>query len=394
MNISKFLHSLILVCVGVTLSAQGISFEKSTWKEALDKAKAENKLLFVDAYAEWCGPCKRMAKYEFTNEEVGKFYNSNFVNLKLDMESDDGRTFDSQYPVSAYPTMFFLDGDGKVVKKVKGGRKAKQLIAMATLAMKSHDFSGEYRQKYEEGDRTYATVYNYIKALRKSSKPTIKIANEYLRSKPEISEDQRLQLIAVAATEADSKLFDEMLSNRNEIAEVIGTELYDSYVMRACDKTIQKAIEYEYPELLTEAITKAKQGLHEHTEAYVHKSHLTYAKEMHDAELYSKSVIALAKMFQETNNASIEDLVAKSADNKMLSKGAVKKLSKYAYGYHKQNNNEASASTYARVLLVQKEYDKGIKMLNKTIKSLNKEGKSIGQLDRVIKLFEEKKALK
>lgn len=87
-------------------NVEGIQFFHGTWAEALEKAKIEDKLLFVDAYAQWCGPCKVMAKNVFTQKKVGDFFNENFINLKMDMETTDGASFGHKYPVSAYPTLF------------------------------------------------------------------------------------------------------------------------------------------------------------------------------------------------------------------------------------------------------------------------------------------------
>ena len=61
----------------------GIRFYHGTWKEACDKAKAENKLIFVDFYTQWCGPCLNMAENVFILPFIGDFYNTNFVNMKI-----------------------------------------------------------------------------------------------------------------------------------------------------------------------------------------------------------------------------------------------------------------------------------------------------------------------
>jgi thiol:disulfide interchange protein len=64
-----------------------IKFESGTWSQIKAKAKAENKLIFLDAYTTWCGPCKWMARNVFTNDTVAQFYNATFVNAKIDMEA-------------------------------------------------------------------------------------------------------------------------------------------------------------------------------------------------------------------------------------------------------------------------------------------------------------------
>ena len=65
----------------VGLNAQGVIFEKGTWKEVLEKANRENKIIFVDIYTSWCGPCKNVAKTVFPNAEFGAYYNEHFINF-------------------------------------------------------------------------------------------------------------------------------------------------------------------------------------------------------------------------------------------------------------------------------------------------------------------------
>ena len=215
---------LFIAFFSLQLTGQGIEFFEGEWKEALTKANEEEKLLFVDAYAQWCGPCKRMAKYVFTDESVGKFFNDNFINLKLDMESPDGRKFDKLYPVSAYPTLFFLDGEGKVVKKIKGGQQVQTLLDLAAEAIKNDDRSGKYAEMYENGDRSFETVLKYIASLNKVGKPTLKLANDYLAANMELTNSQKTQLLYEACTEADSKIFEALIQNKSEASEINGVE--------------------------------------------------------------------------------------------------------------------------------------------------------------------------
>lgn len=117
-------------------SSSGMIFAQDSWAETLLKAKASGKLIFVDAYAEWCPPCKRMASSVFPLAEVGAVYNKNFINYKMDCEKGDGPSFLRKYAIEAYPTLLFIDGDGKVVKRVVGGQSADQFISIGKLVAK------------------------------------------------------------------------------------------------------------------------------------------------------------------------------------------------------------------------------------------------------------------
>ena len=114
--------------VALAQNDQGIKFEKGTFAEILAKAKAQKKLVFMDVYASWCGPCKRMAAEVFTQKKVGDYFNATFVNAKFDAEVGEGRTIAARYGVNAYPTFLLLNGDGKRVGKMVGGSPADEFI--------------------------------------------------------------------------------------------------------------------------------------------------------------------------------------------------------------------------------------------------------------------------
>ena len=92
-----------------TNAAVEISFFKGTWSEAVAKAKNENRPIFLDIYATWCGPCKLLKKQTFVDKEVVKFYNANFINVSLDGEKGDGETLAQKYQITGYPTLIILD---------------------------------------------------------------------------------------------------------------------------------------------------------------------------------------------------------------------------------------------------------------------------------------------
>ncbi|GAB3503541.1 thioredoxin family protein [Spirosoma knui] len=113
-----------------TDGAEGIQFTDASWREILKKAKAEKKVIFLDAYASWCQPCKMLQKNVFTKKNVGDFYNSKFINVKMDMEKGEGPALSQVYPLEAYPTLLFIDGNGRVLKKVLGYQSPESLIAI------------------------------------------------------------------------------------------------------------------------------------------------------------------------------------------------------------------------------------------------------------------------
>ena len=90
--------------IGAMTLAQGIKFEDTNFSTILAKAKKENKLIFVDSYASWCGPCKLMVKNVFPQKAVGDYYNSHFVNAKIDMEKGEGIDLAHKYNVIVFPT--------------------------------------------------------------------------------------------------------------------------------------------------------------------------------------------------------------------------------------------------------------------------------------------------
>ncbi len=129
------LFALLLIGVKGNAQDKGIKFFQGTWEEALTESKNQNKPIFLDAYASWCGPCKMMAKNTFTKEKAGEYFNANFINVKMDMEKGEGPALSHKLGITAYPTLFFIDDKGKVFAKSIGYHTASALVDIGIQAL-------------------------------------------------------------------------------------------------------------------------------------------------------------------------------------------------------------------------------------------------------------------
>ena len=148
------------------VKSEGVAFvEGKTFAEVLHKAKEEGKMLFIDCYTSWCGPCRMMATQVFPQKKVGDYFNEHFVSFKIDMEKGEGPELKNKFSVRAYPTFLFLDGDGKEINRIVGGDSdADKFLksvddGIGTLSLSS------LAKRYEGGERDTTFLLSYLKAL-------------------------------------------------------------------------------------------------------------------------------------------------------------------------------------------------------------------------------------
>ena len=140
---------------------RSIVFEEIGLKEALEKAKKENKLVFIDAYTAWCQPCVMMGKNVFTLDKVADFYNRNFINLKIDFGKE--KELAEKYAVRGYPAFLFLNGNGKLVHAGGGYTEADAFIGYGQEALKKAEgivfFKGTWQQALEQARKENKLIF-------------------------------------------------------------------------------------------------------------------------------------------------------------------------------------------------------------------------------------------
>lgn len=108
-----------------------INFLDRSFSQALTSAKGQHKVVFVDAYAVWCVPCKDLKLKTFKNSQVASYFNNNFINISIDVEKGEGEKFAELFDVSSYPTLLFIDENGNLIKKAEGFIDVTSILTLA-----------------------------------------------------------------------------------------------------------------------------------------------------------------------------------------------------------------------------------------------------------------------
>ena len=225
------LFSAFLSCDKNNNTKDGIKFEKDNWENTLAKAKAENKIVFVDAYTTWCGPCKKMDAKTFPDKKVGDFYNKNFINIKVDAEKGDGLGIAEKYKVNSYPTLFFVNSDAELVHSSVGLKNPEELINLGELVVtmvkdpKKSFLAMEKR--YKDGERGSEFLMSYAYVLLDREMNYNQVFNDYVKTQSDLLTSDNIKFISNFTRDSSFPYYEFIIKHKVEFDKVVGKEVID-----------------------------------------------------------------------------------------------------------------------------------------------------------------------
>jgi len=182
----------------VNAQEKGIKYESGySWKEIQAKAKAEKKPIFVDCYATWCGPCKAMDREILSKNDIGNYFNSHFINVKVQMDKTSGDAeairnwyrdateLMEKYEIKAFPTYLFFSSDGQIVHKIIGVANSKEdFLAKTYRALTPETQYFPLVENLNKHDKDSSYLMRALLAARDADdvKSENKIAKSYIES--------------------------------------------------------------------------------------------------------------------------------------------------------------------------------------------------------------------
>jgi len=231
----------------IVAMAQGMNIEPdgTTLEQASELAKAQNKLIFLDCYTQWCGPCKKMTKQVFPLEEVGAYMNPKFINLKIDMETEYGSALAKKLQVTAYPTFVIFNADAKEIGRFVGGSIAPDFLAKVEKNSNDNTAS-DLEARWKNGDRDQEFLLSYLKTLTASYKAddANDVAEAILDgSKTSFVEDAKLRDIFIRnITNPFAKSFVTVAKNPSVLTEKMGDAIVEAKIYNVLNNYNSKLI--------------------------------------------------------------------------------------------------------------------------------------------------------
>jgi thiol-disulfide isomerase/thioredoxin len=363
------------------LAQEGINFYTDDWNSILAKAEKENKLVFVDAYTTWCGPCKKMARDVFPQKEVGAFYNEKFINVQMDMEKGEGLSIAEKYNVQVYPTLLFVAADGSLVHRSAGYKDSPDFIELGNTALDPSKRISSLKARFENGDRDPDFLKNYASILFEAYDGShTPVVEAYFETQKDWSSDENLEVVFLYVNDTKSDLFNHMVENRDLYIEKFGQFEVTTKFQNLIFNSINESAEHSSLEQIDALYAKVYPEKAEQLSA---SFRLSYYRQAGDRDNFAKAAIQYYKNYPSNDPGELNDIAwtfYSVVDDQKQLKQAVKWAKKSIKIDHNYYNHDTLAALYSKL----GKNNKGIKAAKEGIEIAKKSGEDYAETQRLL----------
>jgi len=174
---------LILAMTFISFNALAQKINWITLEEAVDLQNKEPKKIMMDAYTNWCGPCKMLDKNTFQKKEVADYVNKHYYAVKFNAEGDEMINFNGQefsnpnynpalanrrnsahelsrfFKIQAYPTIVFLDEKANLIFPLTGYKTPSQIELYLKMFKKDDHKILDTQEKFNEYYKAFKSEF-------------------------------------------------------------------------------------------------------------------------------------------------------------------------------------------------------------------------------------------
>lgn len=228
-----FLLFILISTASFSQYRDSIHFLPITFDEAMIKAKADKKPIFLHAYASWCHYCTEMSEKVYTDINVANFYNKNFINIKMDMEKE-GKNLNKKLKVANFPAHVFFDYPATTMMHRESGKKdALEMIMLGEAALDTTRQLRTFEKKYFAKTATTSEIYTYFKMLDRAGIDNQASINSYIDglSDADLLLQENWRIMYDLFRDVEMQAFNRVILNRDAFMQKYTEDSIDNKIL-------------------------------------------------------------------------------------------------------------------------------------------------------------------